>query len=65
MVDERRERDKLSLEDEKELSVAARGVAAGKKSYRAPVLVEYGTIAKLTQTGATSGADGSGMMGCL
>jgi hypothetical protein len=41
----------------------------GKKPYRAPQLTEYGSVAKLTQSNAGSGADGgmkaSQMMTCL
>jgi hypothetical protein len=40
-----------------------------KKAYAPPRLVEYGNIAKLTQTGAGPGADGGTtagmMMACL
>ena len=36
-----------------------------KKKYASPNLVEYGGIAKLTQTGATGTGDYSGMMPCL
>ena len=32
--------------------------SSAKKSYAAPSLVEYGSIAKLTQGSATNGADG-------
>jgi len=39
---------------------------AVKKSYRAPILIEYGGIAKLTQTAAGSGTDFARMMAsCL
>jgi len=41
---------------------------ASKKPYAAPKLVAYGTVSKLTQTGAGSGTDGgtAGMsMMCL
>ena len=42
---------------------------AGKKPYRSPELIEYGSVAKLTQANAGSGADGgmkaSQMMTCL
>jgi hypothetical protein len=31
---------------------------ASKKPYRAPELIEYGSVAKLTQANAGSGADG-------
>jgi len=42
---------------------------AGKKRYRTPELIEYGSVAKLTQSSAGSGADGGGnaskMKSCL
>jgi hypothetical protein len=42
---------------------------AGKKAYRSPHLTEYGSVAKLTQNTAGSGADGgmkaSQMKSCL
>ena len=42
---------------------------AAKKAYRSPELVEYGSVAKLTQATAGSGADGgkkaSQMKACL
>ena len=38
---------------------------AAKKKYASPNLVEYGGIAKLTQTGTGVGPDYSGMMTCL
>jgi len=38
---------------------------AAKKKYASPNLVEYGGIAKLTQTSAGSGTDYSQMMVCL
>ena len=38
---------------------------AVKKSYVSPSLVEYGGIAKLTQTSAGTGTDFSQMMACL
>jgi hypothetical protein len=47
------------------------GAPAGraKKPYRAPQLTEYGSVAKLTQSSAGSGADGgmkaSQMKSCL
>lgn len=31
----------------------------GKKQYSPPILLEYGNIAKLTQTGGSPGADGA------
>ena len=31
--------------------------STGKKIYKAPVLIEYGSIVKLTQTGPSVGAD--------
>lgn len=39
--------------------------ARAKKTYHPPSLVEYGSIAKLTQSGGTIGGDGRGMMACL
>ena len=36
--------------------------ASGRRSYVAPVLVEYGTVAKLTQTGGGSITDFGAMM---
>jgi len=36
-----------------------------KKSYASPRLVEYGSIAKLTQSGAGSGADGGLVAGMM
>ena len=39
--------------------------ATRKKEYIRPVLLEYGSVAKLTQIGGLSGADGGGMMVCL
>ncbi|MGI8559328.1 MAG: lasso RiPP family leader peptide-containing protein [Solirubrobacteraceae bacterium] len=44
------------------------GGGTTKKQYEAPALVAYGSIGKLTQTGAGSGTDGgvAGMsMACL
>jgi hypothetical protein len=38
---------------------------SGKKPYRTPRLVEYGSIAKLTQTGAEPVADKGGKQACL
>lgn len=42
---------------------------AAKKPYRSPILTEYGSVAKLTQANAGSGADGgmkaSQMKSCL
>jgi hypothetical protein len=39
---------------------------ASKKVYSCPVLVEYGSIAKLTQGGASAGGDVGGMQAaCL
>ena len=38
---------------------------AAKKKYARPNLVEYGGIAKLTQTAAGSGTDFSRMRACL
>lgn len=38
---------------------------ASKKSYRIPSLIEYGAVAKLTQTAAGSGTDFARMMPCL
>jgi hypothetical protein len=35
----------------------------GRKPYAAPELVEYGTVAKLTQTGGATVVDFVGMMG--
>jgi hypothetical protein len=34
-----------------------------RKPYRAPQLIEYGSVAKLTQSSAGSGADGSAKAG--
>jgi hypothetical protein len=46
-----------------------RPAGRAKKPYRAPRLTEYGSVAKLTQSTAGSGADGgmkaSQMMTCL
>ena len=43
--------------------------APGRRAYATPALVEYGTVAKLTQTGSGSVADFFGMrrmmMACL
>ena len=40
--------------------------AVAKKSYSSPSLLEYGSIAKLTQTGTAAGTDfPAGMMTCL
>ena len=36
-----------------------------KKAYVAPKLVEYGSIAKLTQTSSTTKADGATLKPCL
>ena len=36
-----------------------------KQAYATPSLIEYGSIAKLTQTGGASGADTMAMMACL
>ena len=36
-----------------------------KQAYSTPNLIEYGSIAKLTQTGGLSGADSMAMMVCL
>ena len=36
---------------------------AAKKPYSTPQLVDYGSIAKLTQTGNGTGADGGGIPG--
>lgn len=38
---------------------------AVKKSYKTPILIEYGGIAKLTQTAAGSGTDFARMRPCL
>jgi hypothetical protein len=47
----------------------ARPATRAKKPYRPPRLTEYGSVAKLTQANAGSGADGgkraSQMMTCL
>jgi len=37
-----------------------RGSAGGKRAYRKPRLVEYGSVAKLTQGTATKQSDGPG-----
>lgn len=37
--------------------------STGRKPYAAPELVEYGTVAKLTQTGGATTLDFVGMMG--
>lgn len=40
--------------------------AASRRPYHTPELIEYGSVAKLTQGGGMSGTDGSMMMfGCL
>jgi hypothetical protein len=36
-----------------------------KQAYSTPSLIEYGSIAKLTQTGGVTGADAMAMMACL
>lgn len=36
-----------------------------RKAYSKPILVEYGSIAKLTQGGASAGGDGGSMQPCL
>ena len=36
-----------------------------KKSYVSPRILEYGSVAKLTQSGAATVVDGFGMMACL
>jgi hypothetical protein len=33
---------------------------SGRKAYAAPHLLEYGSVAKLTQTGGSSNGDGAG-----
>jgi hypothetical protein len=38
---------------------------AVKGTYTPPNLVEYGSVAKLTQSGGFSGTDAMMMMGCL
>jgi hypothetical protein len=37
--------------------------AKGRKPYAAPELIEYGTVAKLTQTGGSTTVDFVAMMG--
>ena len=56
--------------DVSERSVSGERPDSGKKTYRAPKLTEYGSVAKLTQAGSgTAPDDGSGianmMMSCL
>ena len=36
-----------------------------KKTYVSPRLLEYGSVTKLTQSGAATLGDGFGMMSCL
>lgn len=36
-----------------------------RRPYRAPELIEYGSVAKLTQSGSMFGFDAMSMMGCL
>ena len=38
---------------------------AVKSTYGSPRLVEYGSVAKLTQNGGFTGTDAMRMMGCL
>jgi len=38
---------------------------SGKKLYTTPRLIEYGSIAKLTQGGGSVTADGGALMNCL
>jgi hypothetical protein len=40
-------------------------IPAVKGAYTPPKLVEYGSVAKLTQSGVISGIDAMMMMGCL
>ncbi|MGH9313420.1 MAG: lasso RiPP family leader peptide-containing protein [Vicinamibacterales bacterium] len=38
----------------------------GRRPYRKPELIEYGSVAKLTQSGSITGGDSMGMtMACL
>jgi len=57
--------DKLSTNSDKTQTNAAN--TSRKKTYASPTLFEYGSVAKLTQAGGASEADGpvGMMMNCL
>lgn len=58
----------LEKRDESRPSNLPVRVLAAKSKYISPTLVEYGSVAKLTQNGSGSGTDGGGagmMMVCL
>ena len=61
MTDDRKETER---HDDRQAPGSTLGVDAGavRRPYAAPELVEYGTVAKLTQTGGGSVFDFGGMM---
>ena len=53
------------LDESRSSNIAAPGSRIVKKTYLSPSLVEYGSVAKLTQSGMGSGTDGGTMAGFM